>query len=458
MAEKSRQDLKLMDEYKKAKAAGTEKQFLKTHPKFQASLKDIKNPPAKPVDPDAPPATKKGITDPKQLEKWNEYQAAVKRGDGDKFLAKHPGFAKNLNTLGYKEPSSVDKSITATDEIIKAGTTYGKTLADDLLPTGSFGTMDEGTTPAMQDALNKMKDLAATAGDLTADEKAGLAALNDATKTAPEVAEALDSLKRFRDEAGNLTDLEKESLDTMRSGLAGYEGPEVQAMREQAMRQIGRQYSGQIRQLENQQARQGIRGGGASFAQQQDLRAMQRGDVAAMETDLVAKQADEVQRRRESFANLASATEAARTGRQVSSQDLYNRSLGTEHQRLTNAAANYGAQATTTANAATNRGLAANQLYGGMLSAEEAAQRGIQGFNIGQRTDEALARAGVVTGGIGAYTGIQSGQYSADRASEQFAKLAAMDRNKTKQMLADADKARKHEWDILREQITAFKF
>jgi len=396
-----------------------------------------------------------------------------------------------------------NRAIKQTEKLLSKAKDWAVNLQQYLLPDGTFGLLPEGSSTEMKDLLSKMAAWSTQAGNLTPqeeealnilrsqtstseemqvalrglrnfarrvgvptdEERAALTALEQGTMTPAATLEALNSLKEWRDRAGNLTDLEQEALNNLRASLAGYAAPEVQAMRESATEEIRRQYSGQLRQLEGQQARQGTRGGGAAFAQMQDVLTQQRGALGNLERDLVIKNADEVQRRKEAFADLASKTEAARFGRQATSQELYNRSLSTEQQRLNDARLNYGNVATATATNVANRGTLANQayvnalgeeanrltnaataygglardvsqnafnrqgtaysMYGGALSGEEAVQRGIQTFNIGQRSNEALARAGMVTGGMGAYTGTVSGQQAGNVAMASFNRLLA---------------------------------
>lgn len=277
-----------------------------------------------------------------------KYELAKKRGKGEEFLAKHPKFAAKLagKDGGGTPPPSGDQAPPAQPEppakvdpealrqevsnILTGASGYGTTFADDISNKylkDAFGTVDAETSQEMRDLLTRM---------------------NEWSKS-----------------AGNMTDYEKKALDEMEKGLAGYAAPEVQAMREQAMQEINRQYLTAMQQQAIQQARSGVRGAAAG-AQAQDLGVARTQAAGNLERDLVVKNAEEIQNRRSAFANTVRSTEDARFGRQSS----------------------------------------ANAMYGGALSGEEAARSSREMFNANQNTNKGLTQAGLATTGAGLYTGL----------------------------------------------------
>lgn len=197
--------------------------------------------------------------------------------------------------------------------------------------------------------------------------------VNEATN--PETQAILDLLKQRAAEAYQYSALEQEAIDQQRKGLAGYNSPEVQAMREQAQAEINRQYRTQLAGQLAQAQRFGVRGGGINALTQDN--AMMRGQAQGnLERDLVIKNAEEIQNRRNAFSNLVTQTEAARNGR--------------------------GAQMT--------------GMYTGAGLNEEAARRGREQFNIGQNTLYDTTRSGLALTGAGLATGVFTGQQAITEA------------------------------------------
>lgn len=229
----------------------------------------------------------------------------------------------------------IENSIQTTNQIFSAADEYGQSQADKYVPSGTFGTISTATTPEMQAFLNRLNDFAAT--------------------------------------AGNYTDTETEALNLLRNSLAGYSSPELLAMREQAQGQMNSDLATAQRQQAIRQSR-GNLSGASAIAQAQGLDRQRMIAGGNLERDLIIKQADEQQHRREAFANLVRTTEDARFGRKVDSE----------------------------------------QLYGGALTGEEGARSQREMFNVNQGTNEALTRAGVAASGAGTYAGTLSGQQGVD--------------------------------------------
>lgn len=233
---------------------------------------------------------------------------------------------------------SADAKKTAGETMIDAETA-GRRIADEYIPAGTFGKMDTGITADMQAALDRQKAWAERSGDYSLNEQYG--------------------------------------IDQLRSGLGGYLAPELQALREQRLREVDAEMATQQRQAALAAARGGVRGAYAG-AQQGALgrQAVQtRGD---MEQDLFAKNADVIQARKEAFNNLVNQTEQTRFARKQGAETMYSNTLG----------------------------------------GEENVQRALKEFNLSQGTNEALARSSTAMAGAGTYAGLYGTQYGLDEATK----------------------------------------
>lgn len=239
---------------------------------------------------------------------------------------------------------------TLTSNILGYGQTFGDDFANKYITKDTFGLVDPTTNKQTQDILDMLKQRATDAWQLSA--------------------------------------LENEAIDQQRRGLAGYASPEVQAMREQAQQEINRQYKTQLAGQLAQAQRFGVRGGGL-MAMQQDSGMMRGQAQGNLERDLVIKNAEEIQNRRNAFSNLVTQTEAARNG----------------------------------------RGATMTGMYSGAGLNEEAARRAREQFNIGQNTLYDTTRSGLALTGAGLATGVYTGQQAItearaiqQRAEDQAAK------------------------------------
>lgn len=280
---------------------------------------------------------KGGKIDPARYPTPGQTQDQFKQASPD---AKPPGW-KDDGKGGKKKDGTpaagtvIDQDAIAADtkRQLADATTYGDEMVNKYITKDMFGKLSADTSPEMKAALERLDALAAN--------------------------------------SGNLSPEEQEALSNLRAGLAGYDAPEVQAMREGATQEINRQYKGQLDALRMQQARNvGMgRQGGAAFAQSQDLNVNKRQELGNLERDLLIKNADEVQNRKQAFASLVRSTEDARFGRQNAS----------------------------------------NSLYTGALGAEEQARSGREQFNVNQDTNRGLASAGIGLSSAGTYIGTQQG-------------------------------------------------
>lgn len=242
-------------------------------------------------------------------------------------------------TGGGVTVSPSDQAKSTTQQTMADAESAGRRIADEYIPAGTFGQVETGITPEMQQYLTRLNEWAKISGDYTANEQMG--------------------------------------IDQLKSGLGGYLAPELQAMREQRLREMDSEVATQQRQAALAAARGGVRGAYAGAQQgaisQQAVQT--RGD---MEQDLFAKNADVIQSRKEAFNNIVNQTEQARFGRKQNSESL----------------------------------------YGSMQGGEENVQRALEQFNIGQKTNEATARSSTALAGAGTYAGLYGTQYGLDEATK----------------------------------------
>lgn len=290
------------------------------------------------------------------------------------YLKKNDPKSKEIATLekklggtsgstGGSAATPSDEANKTTQQIMADAEAAGKRIANEYIPQGTFEQVAQGVTPEMQAYLDRLNAFAQTAGDYTANEQFG--------------------------------------IDQLRSGLGGYLAPELQALREQRLREVDAEVATQQRQAALVAARGGIRGAYAGAQQGAISRqgVQTRGD---MEQDLFAKNADVIQQRREAFNNLVNQTEQTRFGRKQGSESL----------------------------------------YGQMRGGEENVQRALEQFNVGQRSNEALARGSTALAGAGTYTGLYGTQYGLDEASK-MREQAAADNAANLQLLRDQIKAQR---------------
>lgn len=214
----------------------------------------------------------------------------------------------------------------------------------------------QGVSQSIDDALSaggKFRDLLKEGSFETVDD----------TRSS-EMAAYLARQKELAGEASGFSEREDKALSEMEEGLKGYDSEEVQAMREAAMAEIDRNLKTANYQNAIQQARAGV-SGGAALAAAQDMQLQAMEGKRGIERDLVIQNAQEALNRKQAFANAVRGAEDAR----------WNRTQGMEYQ------------------------------YGSFLGADEQALRNAQQFNATQRTNEALARAGLTLEGAGIYTG-----------------------------------------------------
>lgn len=275
------------------------------------------------------------------------------------------------STSGPVTSTESEAAKKTTQETMMDAEAAGRRIADEYIPAGTFGKMETGITPEMQAALDRQNAYAQIAGNYTQNEQFG--------------------------------------IDQLRSGLGGYLAPELQALREQRLREVDAELATQTRQAALAAARGGIRGAYAGAQQgalgQQAVQA--RGN---MEQDLFAKNADVIQQRREAFNNLVNQTEQTRFARKTGAEGQYAQTLG----------------------------------------GEENVQRALKEFNISQGTNEALARSSVGLAGAGTYTGLYGTQYGLDEATK-MREQSKLDNAENFRLLREQNKIAR---DSLRQSIS----
>lgn len=282
---------------------------------------------------------------------------------------------KDKKKVATKEPKTeVNESQQAqetTQKVMADAEGVGQRIADQYIPKGTFEQVAQGIAPEMQAYLDRLNAFAQTAGNYTQNEQFG--------------------------------------IDQLKSGLGGYLAPELQAMREQRLRELDAEVATQARQAQIAAASSGMRGPYAA-AQVNNLGKQAVQTRGNMEQDLFAKNADVIQQRKEAFNNLVNQTEQTRFARKQ------------------------GAETT----------------YGNMRGGEENVQRALEQFNVGQRSNEALARGSTALAGAGTYTGLYGTQYGLDEASK-MREQAATDNAKNMQLLRDQIKLQR---DALNKSIS----
>lgn len=105
--------LKLEEQYRQAVVRGQGAAFLRDHPKFAANLsagaKINTLPPSTATPPPPPPpapAPTQPAADVTQLKLYNQYQQALAKGQGDKFLRQHPQFRQNAGLAKPAKPGA----------------------------------------------------------------------------------------------------------------------------------------------------------------------------------------------------------------------------------------------------------------------------------------------------------------------------------------------------------------
>ena len=286
----------------------------------------------------------------------------------------------NAQGLSKEDASAIERA----KALLGIGETFGRKIGDEFYADGSLGRQAEINTPEELAALQRAKDLAATIGNQTTD-----------------VTNLLSSQRGILDEARTLSPLEQEALGVARSGLAGLDAPEMEALRSAARANILGQGQADARALAKAQARNQVFGAAAT-AQNQQLTQNNARETRNLERDLLVKNIDIKQAAAKSFQDLVTNTEANRASRtNAASGQLANTTLADENSRR-------------------NASLAASANQGTLATNLGDRLRQLQEFNLNQAAAERAGRIGSIFGGIGTITnqaGLLSGE---DFANKQF--------------------------------------
>ncbi len=240
-----------------------------------------------------------------------------------------------------KPPLITPGVVDSANELIGKGREFGRELGDRYYAPGSLGRLGEERSADELDAISRLQRAADSAGVRSAD----------------------------------ISDL----LARRKAGLAGYDAPEMQGMRESMGREITRGGATAASELRRAQGASRTRGAAAS-AQAANLQRSLQQSRADLEQDLFVKNADERQRRLAEYENSLRGVEGEEFSRgQSARQDLVNQ---------------YNYQ-------------------GGLDQYRKE-------YNLGQQANEIAGRAGAETGGIGAFTGLVGGLEGQYIAREQF--------------------------------------
>lgn len=233
--------------------------------------------------------------------------------------------------------------------------------------------VQDNTTQNIQ-TTNQVLQSAADYGQQMADQYIPAGSFGQiGVATDPRVQQALDLFRGLYEETGQLTPLQQEAVNLYRTSAQGYTPEERARIQENIDINIGRELAGQRRDLAMAQSR-GQLGGSSAAAQQANLGNIAQFRRQDLAREMMLNEISEGQRRREGFAGYVQDLEEARMGR---------------------------------------RG-ALGQVYGGATIGEDAARREREAFNVGQRTNEALARSSAAAAGAGIYSGQYSGEQAAD--------------------------------------------
>lgn len=306
------------------------------------------------------------------LKLWDAYQDARARGEGDKFLLEHENFARNIE----KNDS------TGGDTNSNVGDTIGET-------GGNNSTEDSTDLAAIQADLDEILKSGEQYADRFVDkyydptlEKR----LQIDEGTSKDIQNLIDSLREYKERAGQYTGYEKSSLDMLkRAAEQGYSAPEVQAMREQGMDELNRQYLTAMREQAAAQRRGGVRGA-AGAAQMQDLNIGRQTAAGNLERDLVIQNAETQQARKEAYGTAVRGTESTRASREATAQGM----------------------------------------YAGAMTDEEMARRQREAYNRSIINNMANMKTQLGLTGLGTYTGLLSGQQGVNLAEQNLSSTEAM--------------------------------
>jgi hypothetical protein len=177
--------------------------------------------------------------------------------------------------------------------------------------------------------LDQLRSLMDQAGTTSQEETDALGALrgvlDSAGKRSGDTQGLLDQLKNRAATAGQRSEEMKETLALMKSGLAGLNAQENQALREQAQREVDRKYQQSVEALQTATRRSGM--GGAERAGMRNARRDAMGAQADMEQKNLLANIDIQDTRRKDYASTLSDQESSEYDRGADALDMYGRQL-----------------------------------------------------------------------------------------------------------------------------------
>ncbi len=277
------------------------------------------------------PSSKRDPNAPKPVKLDKAQNKVYKDVEGGKALG---------NLLGFDEPLS--RVSTEIPEDQKALIESLRALSD----PSSAGFVGKRSDEE-KGVLDQLKSIMDQAGATSQEETDALGALrgvlDSAGKRSGDTQGLLDQLKGRTATAGQRSDEMKETLALMKSGLAGLNSQENQALREQAQKEVDRKYQQSVEALQSATRRSGM--GGAERAGMRNARRDAMGAQADMEQKNLLSNIDIQDRRRGEYANTLTAQEQAEFGRGADALDMYGNTLrGTENDEFSQkerASANY---------------------------------------------------------------------------------------------------------------------
>lgn len=241
-------------------------------------------------------------------------------------------------------------------------------------------------------------------GKRSDEEKKGVSELDSVLQEAKTVSadelKAKGNLENLVATAGQRSADMAETLNLMKSGLAGLSAPENQALREQAQREVDRKKQSAVEAVQNSARRSGMRGG----AVQAGLRAASRDAVGAqadLEQKNLVSNIDIQDRRRNDYVNNLGGVEGREFAQKSDASNNYADAIrgftDSRFNRMTSAADAYSGRVNQLGSNERQNIMAANENYGAGLKNRDENFLATTKVNLGQeRTDRAAQNASVM--------------------------------------------------------------
>ena len=307
---------------------------------------------------------------------------------GDKKNGKRRGGAARTVEKDIRGGQRLDEKLGLSDPLSRVST---ETPEDERAYIESIRQLADPSSPGF---VGKRND----------DEKRGVnelgSIMDEARLVSPEELKAKGNLENLVNTAGVRSTDMTETLNLMKSGLAGLSAPENQAIREQAQREVDRKQQQAVEAVQSQARRSGMRGGAVAGG----LRAANRDAMSAqadMEQKNLISNIDIQDRRRGDFANTLGGVESTEFNQKSDASGNYANAIrGFEDSRFarsTTAADAYSGRVNQLGNSERQYTMTANSNYGDALSRRNDHFLDTTKINLGQeRTDKAAKNASVL--------------------------------------------------------------